>query len=130
MKALNRKDGSRREGWVSSGNYMFPYVTLPLDTGTVLVMPEREPKRFASEVTVYTQDKQKKDALIEVNKPFSVAGWKIYQLSYDETKGKWSETSIFELVRDPWLPVVYAGIMMLLAGSVCLFVYAPKRKEN
>ena len=130
VKALNRKDGSRREGWVSSGNYMFPYVTLPLDTGTVLVMPEREPKRFASEVTVYTQDKQKKDALIEVNKPFSVAGWKIYQLSYDETKGKWSETSIFELVRDPWLPVVYAGIMMLLAGSVCLFVYAPKRKEN
>lgn len=130
VKALNRKDGSRREGWVSSGNYMFPYVTLPLDTGTVLVMPEREPKRFASEVTVYTQDKQKKDALIEVNKPFSVAGWKIYQLSYDETKGKWSETSIFELVRDPWLPVVYAGIMMLLAGAVCLFVYAPKRKEN
>lgn len=130
VKALNRKDGSRREGWVSCGNYMFPYVTLPLDDAAVLVMPEREPKRFASEVTVYTQDKQKKDALIEVNKPFSVAGWKIYQLSYDETMGKWSETSIFELVRDPWLPVVYTGIILMLAGAVCLFIYAPKRKEN
>lgn len=130
VKALNHKDGSRREGWVSSGNYMFPYVTLPLSDSEILVMPEREPKRFASEVTVYTQDKQKKDALIEVNQPFSIAGWKIYQLSYDETRGKWSETSIFELVRDPWLPVVYTGICMMLAGAVCLFIFAPKKKEN
>ena len=74
VKALNRKDGSRREGWVSSGNYMFPYVTLPLSDSEILVMPEREPRRFASDVTVYTKDKQKKEALIEVNKPFSVAG--------------------------------------------------------
>lgn len=130
VKALNHKDGSRREGWVSSGNYMFPYVTLPLSDSEILVMPEREPKRFASEVTVYTEDKQKKDALIEVNQPFSIAGWKIYQLSYDETRGKWSETSIFELVRDPWLPVVYTGICMMLAGAVCLFIFAPKKKEN
>ena len=130
VKALNRKDGSRREGWVSSGNYMFPYVTLPLSDSEILVMPEREPRRFASDVTVYTKDKQKKEALIEVNKPFSVAGWKIYQLSYDETMGKWSETSIFELVRDPWLPVVYAGICMMLSGAVCLFIFAPKKKEN
>lgn len=130
VKALNHKDGSRREGWVSSGNYMFPYVTLPLSDSEILVMPEREPKRFVSEVTVYTQDKQKKDALIEVNQPFSIAGWKIYQLSYDETRGKWSETSIFELVRDPWLPVVYTGICMMLAGAVCLFIFAPKKKEN
>lgn len=130
VKALNRKDGSRREGWVSSGNYMFPYVTLPLSDSEVLVMPEREPRRFASDVTVYTKEKQKKEALIEVNKPLSVGGWKIYQLSYDETMGRWSKISIFELVRDPWLPVVYAGICMMLAGAVCLFVFAPKKKEN
>ena len=130
VKALNRKDGSRREGWVSSGNYMFPYVTLPLNDSEVLVMPEREPKRFASDVTVYTKEKQKKEALIEVNKPLSVGGWKIYQLSYDETMGRWSKISIFELVRDPWLPVVYTGICMMLAGAVCLFVFAPKKKEN
>ena len=84
-------------------------------------MPEPEPKRFASEVTVYTKEGERTDALIEVNKPLSIGGWKIYQLSYDETKGKWSRTSIFELVRDPWLPVVYAGILMMLLGSVCLF---------
>ena len=54
----------------------------------------------------------------------------MYQLSYDETKGKWSTVSVFELVRDPWLPVVYAGILMLLLGSVCLFIQAPGNKEE
>lgn len=130
VKAKNLNDGTVREGWVSSGNYMFPYVTLPLDHEKVLVMPEREPKRFASEVRVYTPDKQKREALIEVNKPFSVAGWNIYQLSYDETMGKWSRTSVFELVSDPWLPAVYTGIGMMLLGAVCLFVLAPRKKEE
>lgn len=128
VKARNRVDGTEKSGWVSCGSFMFPYVSLPLSDSVSLVMPEREPKRFASEVTVYTKSGERIDALIEVNKPLSMEGWKIYQLSYDETKGKWSRTSIFELVRDPWLPVVYAGILMMLLGSVCLFVLAPGNK--
>lgn len=130
VKACNPKDGMEKSGWVSCGSFMFPYVSLPLDEKISLVMPEREPKRFSSEVSVYTQDKQQAEATIEVNKPFSIAGWKIYQLSYDETKGKWSRISIFELVSDPWLPAVYAGILMMLLGSVCLFVFAPGNKEK
>lgn len=59
-----------------------------------------------------------------------IEGWKIYQLSYDESKGGWSDISIFELVRDPWLPVVYTGIVMMMLGAVCLFVNAQKRKEE
>ncbi len=59
-----------------------------------------------------------------------IAGWKIYQLSYDESKGRWSDISVFELVRDPWLPVVYAGIIMMMLGAICLFVNAQKRKEE
>ncbi len=121
VKARHKTDGTEKSGWVSCGSFMFPYVSLPLSDSVSLVMPEPEPKRFASEVTVYTKEGERTDALIEVNKPLSIGGWKIYQLSYDETKGKWSRTSIFELVKDPWLPVVYAGILMMLLGSVCLF---------
>ena len=73
--------------------------------------------------------KQTKEACIEVNKPLSIAGWKIYQLSYDETKGKWSRMSVFELVRDPWLPIVYTGILMMIAGAIGLFLSAPVKKE-
>jgi hypothetical protein len=59
----------------------------------------------------------------------SIGGWKIYQYSYDTVRGKWSQYSVFELVIDPWLPVVYLGIFMLLAGSVFLFLSAPKKTE-
>ena len=69
-------------------------------------MPEREPQRFVSEVKIYTQEGTITGGTIEVNRPMEIEGWKIYQLSYDETKGRWSDISVFELVRDPWLPVV------------------------
>ena len=44
--------------------------------------------------------------------------------------GKWSRTSTFELVRDPWLPVVYTGITMMLLGAVYLFAFAKIGKMN
>jgi respiratory nitrite reductase specific cytochrome c biogenesis protein NrfM len=58
-----------------------------------------------------------------VNKPFEVEGWKIYQYGYDTQMGAQSQISILELVSDPWLPLAYAGIYMLLAGVVLLVVY-------
>ncbi|MDH6304761.1 hypothetical protein M2459_001498 [Parabacteroides sp. PF5-5] len=129
VKAHNMTDDTRREGWVSCGNFMFQYVALRLDDRVSLIMPDREPKRFASDIIVYAKDKDTREYMLEVNKPMSVAGWKIYQLSYDERMGKWSRTSVFELVRDPWLPTVYLGILMMLAGAVYLFVSAPVKKD-
>jgi cytochrome c biogenesis protein ResB len=93
-------------------------------------MPPLEPKRYVSEVTIFTEDGKSIPATIEVNKPIKVNGWKIYQLSYDETMGKWSRKSTFELVRDPWLPVVYTGITMMLLGAVYLFAFAKIGKKN
>ena len=130
LKAVNRKNKQTKEGWVSCGSFLFPYKALRLDSLTSLVMPEREPQRFASEVKVYTQEGTITESTIEVNRPMEIAGWKIYQLSYDESKGRWSDISVFELVRDPWLPVVYAGIIMMMLGAICLFVNAQKRKEE
>lgn len=130
VKARNELTGRQKEGWVSCGSYIFPYISLQLDDAVSMVMPEREPRRFASDVMVYTKDEQTKEACIEVNKPLSIAGWKIYQLSYDETKGKWSRMSVFELVRDPWLPIVYTGILMMIAGAIGLFLSAPVKKNS
>lgn len=130
VEVVNVHTGVRQEGWVSCGSFLFPYKALQLDEQVSLVMPEREPQRFASEVKLYTQSGRKLAAVIEVNRPLTVEGWKVYQLSYDESKGKWSDISIFELVRDPWLPLVYIGIWMLIAGAVWMFVTASKRKEE
>ena len=116
-------------GWITSGSYLFPYQALRLKDGRMLVMPNREPRRFASLVNIYTQSGQNIQTEIEVNKPFTIEGWKIYQLSYNEQMGKWSNLSVFELVTDPWLPVVYIGIFMLLIGAVGMFLTASRKKE-
>ena len=84
---------------------------------------EETPKfSYLSDVTVYTKSGIALRDTIRVNKPLSVRGWKIYQYGYDEAKGGMSDISIFELVRDPWLPYVYLGIFMMLAGAVWLFI--------
>lgn len=117
-------------GWVSNGSFMFPHSAVYINKDLAVVMPMQEVKKYTSHVHVFTEDGDSKAAVIEVNKPLRVANWTIYQLSYDESKGKFSDTSIFELVSDPWLPFVYVGIIMLLAGSFYLFIVGPKTKKS
>ena len=80
------------------------------------------PRRFASEIQILTKTKKNIKATVDVNKPYEVDGWKIYQFGYDTQQGANSRISILELVSDPWLPFVYTGIYMMLAGAVCMFV--------
>jgi cytochrome c biogenesis protein ResB len=85
------------------------------------------PKRFASVIDVQTKKGEKCGATVDVNKPAEVEGWKIYQYGYDTSMGAQSNTSILEMVSDPWLPYVYAGIYMMLAGGVLMFVMGGRR---
>ena len=81
------------------------------------------PKRFASEIRIQTKTRKDIETTVDVNKPYEVDGWKIYQFGYDTLMGANSQISILELVSDPWLPLVYTGIYMMLAGAVCMFVF-------
>jgi cytochrome c biogenesis protein ResB len=92
------------------------------------------PKRFASDILIQTKSDKTVETIVDVNKPAEIEGWKIYQFGYDTQMGAQSQVSILELVSDPWLPLVYAGIYMMLAGAVCMFVTgrprtSVKRKE-
>ena len=87
------------------------------------------PRRFASDIQVLTKSGKNIRATVEVNKPVEVDGWKIYQYGYDTQMGARSQTSILELVSDPWLPLVYTGIYMMLAGAVGMFLSGGKRKR-
>ena len=78
------------------------------------------PRRFASDIQILTKTGKNIRTTVEVNKPVEVDGWKIYQYGYDTQMGAMSQTSILELVSDPWLPLVYTGIYMMLAGAVVL----------
>ena len=130
VRVSNEEMENPAVGWVSNGSYVFPHSVLYINKEVAVVMPMQEVKKYTSHVQVFTEDGKSEAAIIEVNKPLKINNWVIYQLSYDETKGKYSETSIFELVRDPWLPIVYAGIIMLLIGSFYLFLVGPKIKKS
>ena len=118
------------EGWVSNGSYLYPYEVLYIDSTTSVAMPVQEVKKYTSKVTVYTKSGHVRKAEIEVNRPLSIENKVVYQYSYDETRGKYSQVSIFEIVTDPWLAVVYAGIFMLLAGALFMFIVGPRRETK
>ena len=46
------------------------------------------------------------------------------------TTGHEGIVSILELVRDPWLPAVYTGIYMLIAGALFLLFITPRKKND
>ena len=85
------------------------------------------PKRFASEIQILTKSGKNIETTVDVNKPVEVEGWKIYQYGYDTQMGAMSQISILELVSDPWLPLVYTGIYMMLAGAVCMFILGGRK---
>lgn len=87
------------------------------------------PKRFASEIQILTKSGGNIETVVDVNKPFEVDGWKIYQYGYDTNMGANSQISILELVSDPWLPIVYTGIYLMLGGAVSMFVLGGRRKR-
>ena len=87
------------------------------------------PRRFASDIQILTKTGKNIQTTVEVNKPVEVDGWKIYQYGYDTQMGAMSQTSILELVSDPWLPLVYTGIYMMLAGAVCMFLKGKRVKK-
>ncbi|MBR1927279.1 MAG: cytochrome c biogenesis protein ResB [Bacteroidales bacterium] len=103
-------------------------LSVRLNDFTMETYPSGMPKRFASDVLVRDKSGKETAAVIEVNKPLEVGGWKMYQYGYDEEAGTESTVSVLELVKDPWLPFVYAGIFMMLAGAFCLLVTGFKRE--
>lgn len=91
--------------------------------------PSGMPKRFASDVVVRAKAGKEVAAVIDVNKPLKVDGWKMYQYDYDSEAGTESQISVLQLVKDPWLPFVYAGIFMMLAGAF-LMIFTGGKKED
>jgi cytochrome c biogenesis protein ResB len=118
----NRNNGKIVSGWICCGSFANPAQILQLDEQFSLSMLPAEPRKFSSDLMIQSRDGKQVQTTIEVNRPFSLSGWTIYQLGYDTEMGRWSKLSVLELVRDPWLPVVYLGIFLMMAGAGFLFI--------
>ncbi len=121
VETKNIITGDTASGWITSGSMLFEQRFLNLKRSKLLILVEPEPRKFESLVIVKDNNNIEDTIKLKVNKPYRLNGWKLYQLSYDTELGKYSKRSVIEAVRDPWLPAVYLGILMLLGGAVYLF---------
>jgi len=121
VRAYHAGRADAREGWISCGSIQEDPQALRLDFDHSLLLLTPEPEKFSSEVVLYGFDGSSTRETVEVNWPVELFGWKIYQLSYDADMGKWSRSSVLEFVRDPWQPVVYFGLFLVLAGAIEMF---------
>jgi hypothetical protein len=118
--------GRTTRGWISCGNYISPAIMARVNRTMSVALAKPHPKKYSSHLVIQTADGLRVDTTIVVNKPFKINGWKIYQTGFDETKGKWSDVSFVELVTDPWLPIIYTGFVMLMAGAVFMLFNTKK----
>ena len=129
IEISNPQTGVRKSGWVCAGNLAQPYMVVNVDTLYCVAMTRAEPKRFVSNIDIFMEDGRRGHTLLEVNKPYKIGNWMIYQYGYDNEAGNMSTYSSFELVYDPWVIPVYIGFILLACGSVCLLWSGNKRKE-
>jgi hypothetical protein len=110
--------GHLTEGWITRGNSRQPPRHLSVGGQTIAMTKERRPRQYRSEIICSWADGRQQHACVAVNQPVSVGGWQLYQSGYDEIAENGARRSLFEVVRDPWLPGVYAGIFMIFLSTL------------
>ncbi|MBV5303130.1 MAG: cytochrome c biogenesis protein ResB [Chlorobium sp.] len=119
---------TQHEAWLSTGSPFLKPDAAQLGNFYLIMIPGT-PKSFRSAVTVQDSHNHVLMANLGVNRPVNFMGWKLYQMGYDEKAGRWSTLSLIEVIRDPWLPAVYLGFFMIMAGNILFFWNGIKRKE-
>ena len=122
------ENGKVSEHWISAGGPRLKPIFVPMGS-YFIIMADGAPKAFRSEVMLTGPGGERRMEMLEVNKPVDMQGWKLYQAGYDESAGRWSTLSLVEAVRDPWLPAVYVGFFMIMAGNALFFWKGVKKME-
>ncbi|MCP4250821.1 MAG: cytochrome c biogenesis protein CcsA [bacterium] len=79
-----------------------------------------QPRSFESHVTITEADGTVRDEVISMNNPAKVAGYTLFQSSYDQRGRK--PVSYLSVARDPGLPIVFAGYIVMMAGMAVVLV--------
>jgi len=87
----------------------------------------RRPKDFISKVTILKDGKEILSRDIQVNAPLNFAGYNFFQTSYDSQDLSWTG---LQVVKDPGVPVIYAGFVLLIVGLVMIFYVGPLFKGD
>lgn len=121
VEIYNNKDSLINKGWMTCGNFAWYRKNIDVNKNYYFAMLSPEAKEYSSKIKAYLSDGKSEEFMLKVNSPKTVQGWKLYQTGYNEQMGKWSNYSVIEAGKDPWLPAVYTGIFLLIAGALYLF---------
>lgn len=120
------KDQPAREAYDMNGSSYHLDYEMELLSFQVDYYPNGRPSRFAADVRLGNEE-----ALLEVNHPYSYRlGEDVYLTGYDMQRGNETNYCIVQIVRQPWKYITVAGILMMLAGAILLFINGPKRVEE
>ena len=112
------------EAYFMDGRQTWLPYDIVLEDFDVQEYPGGVPSAFRAEVVV-----DGVSATIEVNDPYTRAfGEDVYLVGYDAAAGPESSYCILEIVREPWKYITVAGVVMLLAGAVLLFIGGPSKR--
>lgn len=120
-------DGQGRQGYLPFGLYLQRFYVEQYPGEENQPGPAR---KYAAEVTVLHRSGLVEDKVIIVNQPLRRAGWTLYLTNYELSPGGQSNRCVIEAVRDPWLPVVYVGIFLLIGGAAAMLFVSPFPAPN
>lgn len=119
---LYKGEPTREAFDMNSSSYYLDY-EMELDSFAIEYYPNGRPSHFAANVRIGNEE-----ALLEVNHPYSYRlGEDVYLTGYDVTKGNESKYCIVQVVKQPWKYVIVAGVLMMLAGAILLFINGPRK---
>jgi hypothetical protein len=97
---------------------------LRLSEELVLVLSEQEEnvRDFLSTLSVIEKGRVVLTGTIEVNGPLSYGGYSFYQSNYDPNRPGWTG---LQVVRDPGIILVYAGLILLFLGVALVVLVVP-----
>ncbi len=79
-------------------------------------------KDYKSTLVVKEDGVEVKKKTIEVNRPLSYKGYTFYQSGFNPDDHKWTS---LQVVKDPGVPLVYAGFLMMIIGLAMVFYVDP-----
>lgn len=116
VKMVVDKHASERVAYTAKNQPLVLPMAIQLEQFTIDYYDHSDkPKQFTSVISIDGQHMLS----TSVNHPARYQGWWIYQSDYDHQQ---QDFVILQLTNDPWLPVVYIGFLLLVAGAVLQIV--------
>lgn len=109
----------RTEGGETPSPLRFAYESRAATEGAV---PRGPVKNFKSTLNLIEANAATRTATVAVNHPLKYKGYTFYQTGYNPDDLSWTA---LQVVRDPGVPVVYAGFALLISGLFVVFYLNP-----